>query len=310
MSHAAVRILSVAEAERAPPFGSGWFSETGVLVSTEGHLVSNADLANRTNSIVAILPDGRRHVGTLVGKDPFSNLALFKLADLDQQPPIHAATHDSRGGDAVYAVVATADGMRQNVKARVLNAQRIVNRRDSPVLPYIEIEENSETPIRGPVFNEQGEFVGFVTLQTSPEQKSQVVLAVPSGDVKRIADELRFAGRVRRSRIGVGVKTVPNEVAAQRGLAEAVGAFIGEVSRDGPAYRAGLIVGDIILQLSSYSIRSRDDYFVAMERIRAGTLVQIEVLRGTEKRYLSLITGEVLTVGHRFPDDRKQVPPE
>lgn len=314
VSNGAVRILSVAEAETAPPFGSDWFSETGVLISAEGHVVSNAALARRTSSVVAILTDGRRYVGTLVGSDPFSNLALFKFSALDHEPPLRAATVDLRAGDSVYAVVATADGMRQTVKARVLNAHRIFNKRDSPVLPYIEIEENNSTPIRGPIFDERGKLVGFVTLQTFPEQKTQVVLAIPSGDVRRIADQLRLSGRVRRSRIGVGIKPVPKELADERGLAEPGGALIGDVEKGGPAHRAGLMVGDIILQLDSHAIRRLDDYFVAIERIKAGTLIQIELLRGSRKRHLSFYTGEVVTgppVGQPAPDDdRKKVPAE
>jgi serine protease Do len=312
--NAVVRVISVAEAESAPPYGSDWFSETGLVVSTEGHVVTNATFAERTDNIVAIVTDGRRHSGTLIGTDPFSNLALFKLVNFDDEPPIHAMPNDLQDGDAIYCVTATADGKREIIKAPVLDAHRLRNRRGTPVLPYIEIKQDDSIPtIRGPIFDHQGKVVGFVTLQSSSEQKTQVVLAIPSGDVKRIANELRMFGRVRRSRIGLGVETVTDELAAVRGLAEPIGALVGQVSTGSPAQRAGLVVGDIILKVNSDVIRTRDDYFVVIERTRAGTRLNLEVLGHAGKRRLSVFTGEVTSgpaVGQPVPDDRKNVPVE
>jgi serine protease Do len=315
VNNGVVRVLSVAESESAPPFGSAWFSETGTLISEEGHVVTNSELASRTDSIVAILADGRRYVGTLVGSDSFSNLAVYKLPGLEEAPSPRAITDDVRDGDVVYAVVATADGMRQTVKAQVLNARRLINRHESPVLPYIEIEDNNlGTPIRGGIFDERAALVGFVTLHTGPEQKTQVVDAIPIDDVLRIAYELRVSGRVRRSRIGVAVSSVSNELSAARGFAEPTGALIGDVSKGSPADRAGLVVGDIILKvdstLISTVIRSPNDYQVAMERIRAGSRIQLEVLGVAGERLVSLITGEVSRgppVGEPGVDPRKSL---
>src|SRR5687768_828382 len=89
VSNAVVRLLTVAESETHPPFGSDSFNQTGVLIAEDGHLVTDSSLAVRTNSIVAIFSDGQRSMGTLVASDERSHLAVFKLADhyLVSAPP-------------------------------------------------------------------------------------------------------------------------------------------------------------------------------------------------------------------------------
>src|SRR5688572_11405243 len=86
VNNAVVRLLTVAESDTHPPFGSAWFNQVGVLIAEDGHLVTDSSIAELANSIVAIFSDGRRSMGTLVASDPRNHLAVFKLADLVSPP--------------------------------------------------------------------------------------------------------------------------------------------------------------------------------------------------------------------------------
>jgi serine protease Do len=315
ISAAVVRVLSVDEAESESPCGCEWLSETGALMTQEGHIVTGAALASRTTSIVAILADGRRYAGKLVGSDSFSNLALFKLAGSDHERAPRAITDDVRPADTVYAVIATSNGTRQSVRARVLEAKRLAPSRSFPIGPYIEIEDDQpEMPVRGPIFNERGKLIGFVTLQTSPARKTQLAFALPINHLKWIADELRISGRVRRSRMGVDVRQVPADQALARGLAEPVGALVDAVSARSPAQWAGLGAGDIILRLAGYPIKNAEDYLVVMGQISAGTRITLELLdRRGARRNVHLTTGEIVTgppVGQPASEERKLLAPQ
>lgn len=310
---AVVRIHTPAEVESHPPFGPQWFSETGVLVSPEGYVVSNAEIARKSEGIVAIFADGRRFAGTLVGSDHFSNIAVFKIDGADQDPPAHGNAEELQVGETVYAVSATQDGTRRLVLARVRDAARLMRSGSFPIGPYLEIGLDEEVPFGGAVFNDRGKLVGFVVIRSGPPQKTRGVLATPINDVTRIADELREFGKVRRSRIGLAVQRVPGDVATARGLTEPTGALIATVAKGSPAERAGLLADDIILRLDATVIRNPDEYMIAMGRIRAGTQIRLEILRADRKRNVSLVSGEVVSgppVGQPDAEERKVVRPE
>jgi serine protease Do len=309
-----IRLLTPAEVESHSPSSAEWFCEIGVLISSDGLVVSNAAISKQTDDIVAMSVDGAGSAAKVVGRDRFSNLALFKISGSRHQLPAHGNAEELVAGEVVYAIGATPDGLPRVVTTQVRDARRLVHSSIFPIGPYIEIDNHDkETPITGPIFNQRGKVVGFVVLQSTPEQKTPVVLAIPISDVKRIADELRTSGKVRRSRIGVDVKRVPDDVANARGLVEPAGAFIAAVGKRSPAERAGLAAGDIILRLAGAVIRHPDDYMVAMGRIKAGTRILLEVLGLDGKRVVSLITGEIVTgppVGQPATEEGKVPRPE
>jgi serine protease Do len=260
------------------------------------------------------MPDGQRYTGTLVGSDAYSNVALFRLSVGTHQPPVQGTADDLMDGDLVHSVVATTDGKRQTVTARVLKARRLLSPQGQPSLPYIEIEDNDPaTPIRGPIFDNRGKLVGLITLRTDPEHKAHTALAIPIGDVTRMARDLKLMGRVSRSRLGLTLRTVSDDLAAERGLAQPMGALVVETSQGSPAARVGLATGDIILKVNtdriSTPIRAPDDYTIAMERIRAGTLVQLDVLGITgRQRRVYVTTGELIPALNKPPANNKQLP--
>ena len=257
-------------------------SETGVVISADGHVVANDSW---DGSVTAILSDGRRYVATRVAGDGYGNLAVFRLP-VSQEPPRPGNPDDVRDGDAVFAVIAASDETWRTAKARVLNARRKTSGQRYPSLPYIDIEDNESAPIRGPVFDQRGGLIGFVTLRSG--SGAPRVFAMPIGDVLRIADQLRASGQVSRSRIGIVTKVMSKP-----------GALIDQVVKGSPADRAGLKAGEIILKAGTTTIEDPLDYSIAMERTRAGSPITLEVLGTSGPRQVSLATGQLVP----RPDD-------
>jgi serine protease Do len=225
--------------------------------------------------------------------DSFSNLAVFKIDGLEQGIRAHSDVQEVHAGETVYALSASAEGIFQLVTATIRNPARVLHSKNLPIGPYIEFDK--EPLIRGPIFNQRGQLVGFVVLESRPEARTQMVLAAAVSDVKSIATELHQSGKIRRSRIGIEIKRLSNELAQERALAEPSGALIAAVSKNSPAERAGLRGGDIILRFAGTVIRSPDDYMVAISRIKAGSRVSLEVLSGGLRREVTLVTGEIIT---------------
>jgi S1-C subfamily serine protease len=190
----AVVQLVVKEVERYAPFG--YVPVTGVLWSSEGHVVTEAKFGELEN-VVGILADGRRDCGTGVASDGFTNLGLIKMSGAGYEPPAHTPSDDVRDGDVVYALSVDHRGIRRTVIARVITARRVIDQPRFSSGPYIEIDDE-EKMVRGPIFNERGNLVGYVTLEGASDAKKPLVLATPISDVIRVIRELQTWGRVRR----------------------------------------------------------------------------------------------------------------
>jgi serine protease Do len=279
----------------SPTARSPRYRETGILVSGREYVVINALYTRLSEELVAIFPDGRRHAARLVARDVFSNLALVKLDPSDNPPAPLGKSEDLNVGDPVFGVRSATDGTRQVVFSRVRDTRRFVRSETSLIGPYLEIDAPELFPGSGPIFDGEGRVVGFLALRTGPEYKAQAFFALPIEEVIRLSDEMRVSGRVRRSRIGIAIKSPPRSTGSARGLARPAGALVARVDRNGPAERGGMLAGDIIVRLASEEVRSTDDFLAALQRIRAGTRIQVEVVRDDGRHTLSLITGEVVS---------------
>lgn len=272
----------------------------GMLIGPGGHVVVNDEIirGRDTAGAIVVVPDVGEFAGRIVGRDPFSNIALLKIDATDFMLPAHGDAAQLKPGETILAISVGRDGQRSISTARVVSSARVRGSRDSSRGPYIEVElAHPAVPFSGPMFNGQGEVVGFVTLETRPPVGKKVLLGMPIDDVKRIADELQISGKIRRGRLGLAVQNaVPSEVAIARGLEEPSGVLVAKVDKGGPADRAGVRPGDIVLRLRDAVIRNTDDFFIAMERIKPGSPVTLHVLRdGGATHDLSAVAGEIVT---------------
>jgi serine protease Do len=147
----------------------------------------------------------------------------------------------------------------------------------------------------GPLLNARGEVIGINTaIYTDARQQGNIGIgfAIPINTVRELLPQLR-AGKVTRGVIGVSVSSVPVDALAEFGLKERKGALVGTVTRGGPAAKAGLEPGDVIIEFNGKAIKNRDELVAIVVLTKPGSTVPVKVLRDKAEKTLSLTVDEL-----------------
>jgi serine protease Do len=266
--------------------GSGFVIDPSGLIVTNNHVISEAD------EIVANFADGSKLVAEVIGTDDKTDLALLQVK---ADEPLKAATFgrsDSlRVGEWVLAI-GNPFGFGGSVTAGIVSAlDRDIN--SGPYDHYIQTDASiNRGNSGGPLFNVGGEVVGINTAIMSPTGGSiGIGFAVPSEIAVPVIEQLRRFGEVRRGWIGVRIQNVSDEVAEGLGMERAVGAFIAGTTPDGPADKAGIQEGDVVVEFDGKPI----DSMRALPRVVAdtppGETVDVTVMREGERVTLKIEVG-------------------
>lgn len=236
----------------ASSLGSGFIldKEKGLII-TNNHVIDGADEIKITLHNDTILP------ATLVGTDDKTDLAVLK-ADLKGEDVNEARFGNSdamRVGDWVLAI-GNPFGLGGTVTAGIISARaRDIN--SGPYDDYLQTDASiNRGNSGGPMFNIKGEVIGINTAIFSPTGGSVGIgFAIPSVLAEPVIKQLNEFGRTKRGWLGVKIQDVTDEIAESLGLGKAVGALVAEVTPTGPAEKAGIQAGDIILSFDGQSIR-------------------------------------------------------
>ena len=259
---------------RATSLGSGFIIDATGLVVTNNHVIAEAD------EISVRLSDGTLLEAVLVGRDAKTDLALLRVKPKGRLPALKWGDSDkSRVGDWVLAI-GNPFGLGGSVTAGIISARG----RDINSGPYDDFFQTDAAINRGnsggPLFNMKGEVIGINTAIYSPTGGSVGIgFAIPSTLANRVIKQLAEFGRTRRGWLGVRIQTVTDEIADGLGLEKAAGALVAGVGEDGPAGKAGVLQGDVILRFDGKEV----DEMRALPRIvaetRIGKTVKVEAWR-------------------------------
>jgi len=229
---------------------------SGVIIDSEGYALTNAHAVVGAAHLRIRLASGQEVSGRVLGYDLRTDIALLRLDTRSLPAARFGDPAELSVGDGVFAIGAPF-GLERSVTAGIVSAKP----RYLPGgggLPMIQTDVAINPGSSGsPLFNLRGELVGINSMMMSSSGGYDgVSLALPIDVVMQVVGELREHGYVRRSRLGARLQEVTTEVARSFGLAQEGGAVILSVSRGGPADRAGLRTGDIILGLQGAGDRS------------------------------------------------------
>jgi serine protease Do len=264
---------------------------SGAILSADGYIITNSHVvsnARRVQVRIAAASNGTEARGKLldakvVGLDRDSDLALIKV-ESSGLPFLEFGDSDQlRQGQLVMAFGSPL-GLENSVSMGIVSsvARQI---KEDDVMAYVQ----TDAPINpgnsgGPLVNAEGELVGINTFILTQSGGSEGLgFAIPSNLVKSIYGQLRQEGHVHRGEIGVVAQTVTPDLAAGLGLARDWGAVLSDVTPDGPADKAGLEVGDLVLTVDGHSVENARRLEVALYRMRLGQRVALEVKRGDER---------------------------
>ena len=266
VERAAPAIVAVHARPRLPSTGVLW--RPGIVVTAE-HTV-------RVDEEIRVAwSDGRAAPATLVGRDPGTDLAVLRIAESDR---LGAEIGDSAELKAGNLVLAVGYGPRVSwgVVSAVGGAWR--TSRGGEVDRFLRVDLVLYPGFSGgPLVDASGKVAGLVTSGLS----RQLELAVPTSTVTRVVDELLATGRVSRGYLGIGLQSValPETLKRLAPDSGARGVIVVSIETDGPAARAGLMLGDVLVALEGTPLHDPGDVQAAVAGRKVGTAVTVSLIR-------------------------------
>ncbi|MGA7236373.1 MAG: S1C family serine protease [Bryobacteraceae bacterium] len=266
---------SVVAVHARPRFSSsGVFWKPGVIVTAEHSI-------RREEDIRVTLPDGKSAVATLLGSDAGSDLAVLKV-DAEGVPVTGAREAPEPGNLAL--TIGRSEDSGVNATMGIISAIGPAWRtwRGGRLDSYIRLDLTLYPGSTGGlVVNVAGEAVGIAT----PALSRIAGVAIPAPNVNRAVEEILKRGRVARGYLGVGLQ--PVEISEHH-----KGLIVLSIEPGGPAAKAGILIGDILVSLGGKSVEDTEDIQAALEGHAVGTAIETVVSRGGEERGISVTIGE------------------
>ena len=254
---------------------------SGVVFTPDGYVLTNNHVVAGAPRLVASMPDGRRIEAVPVGYDPATDLAVLRLAAGGLRFAEFGSSARLRVGQLVVAI-GNPLGFQATVTAGIVSALGRSLR--SPSGRLIDSVIQTDAPLNpgnsgGPLVDGNGRVVGINTAMIGAAQG--ICFAIGIDTAADVAARIMRDGRVRRSRIGIAAQSVSLDpgLARRLRLPNPNAALVTDVAPGGPAERAGLIKGDIVLHLAGEAVRGVDDLHRALTAERANAGLAIEVLR-------------------------------
>jgi serine protease Do len=230
---------------------------SGFVISDDGYIMTNAHVVEGADEVTVTLTDRREFKAKVLGADKRSDVALLKV-DARNLPSLRIGDSNRiRVGEWVIAI-GSPFNLENTVTAGIISAKA---RDTGEYLPLIQ----SDVAVNpgnsgGPLINMRGEVIGINSqIATLSGAYNGISFAVPIDEVMRVADQIKKTGKVTRGRLGVQISEVTRDVAESLGLGRARGAEVAMVEPSGPAEKAGVKVGDIILKFNGKDIEKSSD---------------------------------------------------
>ncbi len=264
---------------------------SGFILNSEGYILTNNHVVKGATDILVRLSEGREYKATVVGTDALTDVALIKLANPPKDlPTVVLGDSDAlRQGDFVLALGSPL-GLRDTATLGIVSAKH-----RSGINPAGTYDDFIQTDAAinpgnsgGPLFNLRGEVIGINTAIVRPEIGQGIGFAVPINLAKSFLPQLREKGKVTRGFMGVSVGELTPDLAQAFGFQPGTkGALVQNVVPRGPAAKAGVEAGDLIVSINGKAVESPGTLTRTVALVPPGEKVDVVVLRKGEKRQLS-----------------------
>lgn len=275
---------------RSRPRGGGSGSGSGVIISSNGYIVTNNHVIDNASTIKVVLNDNRSYTAKVIGTDPNTDLALVKVEE-DNLPFVRYGNSDQLNIGEWVLAVGNPFNLNSTVTAGIVSAKsRTINILQTPDRMGIESFIQTDAVVNpgnsgGALVNLKGDLVGINTaIASTTGSFTGYSFAVPSSIVSKVVDDLMKYGEVQRALLGVNITNVTPELAKEKELKSPNGVYIAGVNDNSAAKDAGLEEGDVITQLNDVRINTMAQLQEQVARYRPGDKIKVGYERKGKSR--------------------------
>ena len=267
---------------------------SGFIISGDGYILTNAHVVDGADQVTVRLTDKREFKARTIGADKRTDVALLKI-EASGLPVVKLADPSQlKVGEWVVAI-GSPFGFDNSVTAGIVSAKGRALPQENYV-PFIQADVAiNPGNSGGPLFNLNGEVVGINSqIYSRSGGYMGVSFAIPIDVAMEIQQQLRSTGKVSRGRLGVVIQEVSKELADSLGLSRPMGAVVNAVERDGPAEKAGIEAGDVILKFDGKVVNNSADLPRMVAATKPGTRSVIQVWRKGKVRDIPVQVGQIV----------------
>lgn len=265
---------------------------SGFVVEPDGHILTNDHVVENASKIKVKLSDGRTTDATIVGTDPWTDLAVLKIR-ASNLPVLHLAKSDQVQVGSWVLAFGSPFGLEQTMTAGIISAKgRVIGA--GPYDNFLQTDAAiNPGNSGGPLVNLKGEVVGINTMIASRSGGFQGVgFAIPSPIAEDVYHQITKSGRVTRGWLGIHTQEVTPGIAKSFNLGGQKGVLVADVDPASPAAKGGLQSGDIILEFNGQEIHNIHELSLSVAGARIGSPSRVKVLRNDQISSLSVTVGE------------------
>jgi len=264
---------------------------SGVIISRDGYILTNNHVVEGAKELTVTLADEGEFKATIVGRDPKTDLAIVKIDAGDNLPAANIGDSDRiKVGDWVLAI-GNPFGLSHTVTAGIVSAKG----REIGAGPYDDFIQTDASinpgNSGGPLFNTKGEVIGINTAIVPNGQG--IGFAIPINTAKALIPQLETNGEVTRGYLGVNIQSITPDLSKAMKLTENKGALVAEVVRGGPADKAGIKAGDVIVSFDGKPVSDSRDLAATVAAAPVGKEAAIGFVRNSKELKVTAVISKL-----------------
>ena len=267
---------------------------SGFIISADGYILTNNHVVQGADEVTVRLTDRREFRADVIGTDPQTDIAVLKV-DATGLPTLRLGNANTVKPGQWVVAIGSPFRFDHTVTAGVVSATgRSVGGSDQQYVPFIQTDVAiNPGNSGGPLFNLSGEVIGINSqIFSGTGGYMGISFAIPIDVAQNVVEQLKSDGRVRRGQIGVQVQEVTRAFSESLGLDRPVGALVAAVVPDSAAEKAGIKVGDVILDFDGREIITQGDLPPVVGTTTPGSKVDVRVFRDGRERTLKITVAE------------------
>ncbi|HOC60972.1 MAG TPA: DegQ family serine endoprotease [Smithellaceae bacterium] len=263
---------------------------SGFIISNDGYIFTNNHVVEKADKILVKVSDGKEYEAKVIGTDANTDIALIKIKPNHSLPVAEIADSDKvRVGEWVIAI-GNPFGLDATVTAGIVSAKgRVIGA--GPYDNFIQTDASiNPGNSGGPLYNMEGKVVGINTAIVA--QGQGIGFAIPINMAKSILNDLKNKGKVTRGWLGISVQDISDDIASNLNHKNKTGALVSDVFKDDPADKAGIKIGDIIIEVDGKPIKDTHDLLLTIAGRQVGQKMKLKAIRDGKEMTFQVIVAE------------------